>query len=92
MSGKSRRHGRGKRITQSRKVMQRAAGVASPEVVTPTPGAAAGGGMITSVAPARRQTQAGTALYPFVAVELRLIGILAIIILVILLVLTLVLS
>ena len=91
MSGKSRRHGRGKRITQSRKVMQRAAGVASPEVATPTPGAAAGGGMITSVAPAR-QTQAGTALYPFVAVELRLIGILAIIILVILLVLTLVLS
>ena len=90
MSGKSRRHGKGKRITQSRKVMQRAAGVASPEVATTT-GAAAGGGMITSVAPAR-QMHTGTALYPFVTVELRLIGILAIIILVLLIVLTLVLS
>ncbi|MDD5127116.1 MAG: hypothetical protein PHR43_03325 [Dehalococcoidales bacterium] len=87
MPGKSRR-GKGKRVAQSRKAMLRPAMPPAEAASDMTEMAAA-----DSVAPVKRPAAHAQALrYPYVSVEIRTIGLFAILILVILIVLALIFS
>lgn len=87
MPAKSRR-GKGKRVAQSRKAMLRS--VAGPSQPTTGQIPSATSDVVAPVARVRQPTSIAMS-YPYVSAEIRLIGILAVIILVILIVLTLVL-